>query len=77
MVKARQLSASLEDYLETIFNIISEKGGVRAKDIAEQLEVKAGSVTTALQALAKVGYINYEPYGVVNGGAKVYRSAGG
>lgn len=65
MVESGQLSASLEDYLEAIFNIISGKGAVRAKDIARYLNVKAGSVTTALQALAKTEHINYQPYEVI------------
>ncbi len=60
-----QLSASLEDYLETIFGIFSEKGGVRAKDIAERLGVKAGSVTGALQSLSERKLINYAPYEVI------------
>ncbi len=55
----------MEDYLEAIFNIVSEKGGVRAKDIAKYLGVKAGSVTTALKALAKSNYVNYQPYEVI------------
>ena len=65
MTKAIQLTASLEDYLEAIFSIISSKGGVKAKDIARHLHVKAGSVTTALQALAKSHHINYQPYEVI------------
>lgn len=65
MSKKISLTASLEDYLEAIFNIVSEKGGVRAKDIANHLGVKAGSVTTALQALAKSEHINYQPYDVI------------
>jgi DtxR family Mn-dependent transcriptional regulator len=65
MAQAGQLSASLEDYLEAIFNIIAEKGGVRAKDIAKYLGVKAGSVTTALQALSRTEHINYQPYEVI------------
>ena len=65
MVETTKLSASLEDYLEAILNIISEKGGVRAKDIARYLHVQAGSVTTALQALAKSKHINYQPYEVI------------
>lgn len=70
MAHADNLSASLEDYLEAIFNIVAEKGGVRAKDIARRLGVKAGSVTTALQALAKSDYINYQPYEVITLTAK-------
>lgn len=61
----RKLSASLEDYLEAIYHIVSDKGGVRSKDIAERLGVKAGSVTGALQSLARSGHINYEPYDII------------
>lgn len=65
MTEARPLSASLEDYLEAIFRIASEKGVARAKDIADFLNVKGGSVTGALQALSKDDYINYAPYEVI------------
>lgn len=75
MVKSNQLSASLEDYLETIYNIVSDKGGVRAKDISVSLDVKAGSVTTALQALAKSGLVNYKPYEVITLTAKGLKEA--
>ncbi len=64
--EAKILSASLENYLEAIYQIVSEKGGVRAKDIAKSLGVKAGSVTTALQTLAEGEYINYQPYEVIS-----------
>lgn len=66
MDHVEQLSASLEDYLEAIFHIISKKGGVRAKDIAKHLDVKASSVTAALQTLAKLEHINYRPYEVIS-----------
>ena len=59
------LSSSLEDYLETIFQLQSEKLVARAKDIAEQLDVKSSSVTGALQALAKRKLVNYAPYDVI------------
>lgn len=56
------LSVSLENYLEAIFRLISEKGAARAKDIAKRLKVKRPSVTGALHALSSKGLINYEPY---------------
>ena len=65
MSNQNQLSASLEDYLEAIFWIASEKGAARAKDIADRLGVKGGSVTGALQTLSKSDYINYAPYEVI------------
>lgn len=61
----RQLSASLEDYLEAIFWIIQSKKTARAKDIAKRLRVKASSVTGALQALGEKNYINYTPYDAI------------
>lgn len=65
MSPSEKLSASLEDYLEAIFEIVADKGAVRAKDIADRLSVRAGSVTGALQALAEKHYINYAPYDVI------------
>ncbi|ARN56439.1 DtxR family transcriptional regulator [Sedimentisphaera salicampi] len=65
MSKDKELSASLEDYLEAIFTIIEDKGAVRAKDIAARLNVKAGSVTIALKSLAQTEHINYKPYEVI------------
>ena len=59
------LSASLEDYLETIAHLIDEHRVARAKDIAKRLDVRASSVTSALQALAARKLINYAPYDVI------------
>ena len=65
MVNARNrpsLSASLEDYLEAIFNLATEKNGARSKDIAEALGVARSSVTGALRSLKARGLANYQPY---------------
>ena len=59
------ISASLEDYMEAIFLILRDKQAVRAKDIADRLDVKRPSVTGALQALAREGLISYSPYDVI------------
>lgn len=60
-----QLSASLEDYIEAIYHIITEKQVARGKDIAARLDVSGPSVTEALRALSKKGLINYVPYEVI------------
>jgi len=65
MTAAPSLSASLEDYLEAIYNIIREKNAVRAKDIAARLKVSNASVTGALRTLAKRNFLNYAPYDVI------------
>ncbi len=60
-----KLSASLEDYLEAIFNLAHESQGARSKDIAEALGVARSSVTGALRVLRERGLANYQPYGCV------------
>lgn len=62
MKKTRDLSASLEDYIEAIYHIVNEKHVARSKEIASRLEVSRASVTEALRALARKGLINYAPY---------------
>ncbi len=63
--KNNKLSASLEDYLEAIFNIAGETKVARSKDIAERLEVSKSSVTGALRLLKRKGLANYKPYDYV------------
>ena len=65
MSTAGSITASLEDYLEAIFNIIAEKQAVRPKDIAKRLNVGNSSVTGALRALADKDLIRYAPYDVI------------
>ena len=60
-----ELTSSLEDYLETIYLIISEKEAVRPKDIAKRLNVSNASVTGALKTLSDKGMINYAPYDAI------------
>lgn len=60
-----ELSASLEDYLETIFFLSRDEGKARPKEIAKRMKVRAASVTGALKALAEKGLINYAPYASV------------
>jgi DtxR family Mn-dependent transcriptional regulator len=59
------LSASLEDYLEAIFNLAKESKIARSKDIAKSLGVSRASVTGALRVLKDKGLANYKPYDYV------------
>ena len=62
---AQALTASLEDYLEAIFVIASEKKVARVKEIAKRLGVHKSTVTAALHALADRHLVNYVPYEVI------------
>lgn len=57
-----ELTASQEDYLEAMLELIGQTGNARVRDIAERLNVAKSSVTFALRGLAKRGMVNYEPY---------------
>lgn len=72
----KQLSASLEDYLEAIF-VLSQSGEVaRCKNIAEHLQVARSSVTGALRSLAEKQLIHYKPYGYITLTEKGLHAAG-
>jgi DtxR family Mn-dependent transcriptional regulator len=55
----------MEDYLEAIYHIASEKQAARAKDIADRLKVNKSSVTGALRSLSEKGLVNYAPYDLI------------
>jgi len=64
-VENADLSSSLEDYLEAIFNLAKESKIARSKDIAKSLNVTRASVTGALRVLKEKGLANYKPYDYV------------
>lgn len=61
-----KITASLEDYLEAIYEIIEEKQGVKAVEVAKRLNVKRSSVTEALKNLADKKLVNYGRYDVIS-----------
>ncbi len=59
------LSENLEDYLETILELQKDNTVARVKDIAKNLGVLSGTVTSALRTLSDKGLINYKPYSFI------------
>lgn len=59
------LSASKQDYLETILDFTAEAGQVRSIDIARTLGVSRASVNKSLGFLKDSGLIEHEHYGDV------------
>ncbi len=64
-MKKQKITASLEDYLETIFHLVEKHNAARPIDIAKEMNVGKSSVTEALKSLAEKKLINYEPYSKV------------
>ncbi len=55
----------MEDYLEAVAVLKKKNGVARAGGISNLLNVKASSVTSALNTLAKSGFVLHERYGYV------------
>jgi DtxR family Mn-dependent transcriptional regulator len=60
MAKNDELSASLEDYLESILILEKRNRVARVKEIAEALNVQMPSVSGALKVLRNRGLVHYE-----------------
>lgn len=65
MLRDYDLSSSLEDYLEVIWDLEEINTVARVKDISDRLEVKRSSVTIALRTLGEKGLVNYSPYAII------------
>lgn len=59
------VSASKQDYLETILDFTADAGQVRSIDIARALGVSRASVNKSLGALKEQGLVEHEHYGDV------------
>jgi DtxR family transcriptional regulator, Mn-dependent transcriptional regulator len=55
-------SEQLEEYLESILDIVEKDGIAKTSAIAKCMKVSPASVTEALQTLSDKGYVHYEPY---------------
>lgn len=56
------ISASLEDYVEVIFDLHRKKGLARVADVARRKNVKMASVNNAIKRLAKEDMLTHENY---------------
>ncbi len=56
------LSSAMEDYLEVIYHLEQEHRIARVRDIAERLNVRMSSVTSALRTLSSRGLLKYDPH---------------
>jgi DtxR family transcriptional regulator, Mn-dependent transcriptional regulator len=59
------VSASKQDYLETILDFTADEGQVRSIDIAHALGVSRASVNKSLGVLKESGLVEHEHYGDV------------
>ncbi len=53
---------SKEDYLTTIYRHRNNEGGIKATQLAEQLEISNAAVTDMMKKLSRDGLVNYARY---------------
>jgi DtxR family Mn-dependent transcriptional regulator len=61
----KKISSRVEDYLRSIYEIVTRKGFARIKDIARKLGVKPSTVVEMMKRLDAKGLVVYERYGGV------------
>lgn len=64
-IKDDKLTQSLEKYLLAIFEIVSKTKACRVRDVSNYLKIGGPATSDAIKILAKKGYIDYVPYGVI------------
>jgi DtxR family Mn-dependent transcriptional regulator len=70
-----KMTQSLEDYLESIYVLISENRQAQVRDVAKLLNVKMPSVVKAIHELKKLDLVTQEPYANIELTAKGLRLA--
>lgn len=60
-----ELSYAMEDYLEMICRSCSSNQFIRVNDLATRLNVTPPSVSKMMTKLKDLGYIEFEPYGMI------------
>ncbi len=65
MTQIAELTESLEDYLEVIYELQRAQDAVRVKDVADFAGVSMPSASAAVQSLTERHLVTHEPYGAV------------
>lgn len=61
----KELTASMEDYIEMIYRLSKENGYTRIQELANNLNVQPPSATKMIQKLSEMNLLKYKKYDVV------------
>lgn len=62
MSSPKELSATIEEYLEAIYRLEEKKGSARTGDIAKELNVTLGTITNTIESMEKQRLVRHKPY---------------
>ena len=60
-----KLSARVEDYLRSIYDVTESKGYARIKDLSKEMSLKPSTIVGMMRKLKQCGLISYEKYGEI------------
>ena len=60
------LTPSMEDYLEMIYRCSQSEAFIKLNKLAQKLNVRDSSASKMMKKLGELGFIKYEPYGVIS-----------
>jgi Mn-dependent DtxR family transcriptional regulator len=75
--RKKQETPRAEDYLETVYHLLEDKGYANTVDISDKLEVTPPTVSSMVGKLKSRGYLLHEPYRgmkLTESGEKIARS---
>jgi DtxR family Mn-dependent transcriptional regulator len=58
----KEVTAVVEEYLETVYRLQEKDGVARTSDLVNLLRVAPGTITNTVERLEKEGYIVHDPY---------------
>lgn len=62
MSRTKEVSSTIEEYLEAIYKLEQKKGSAKTGDLAKELKVTLGTVTNTIESMEKQNLIIHRPY---------------
>ena len=58
----KEVSSTIEEYLEAIYKLEEKKGSAKTGDLAKELNVTLGTITNTIESMEKQNLITHKPY---------------
>jgi len=62
MSSKKEVSSTIEEYLEAIYKLEEKKGLAKTGDLAKELNVTLGTITNTIESMEKQSLVSHKPY---------------
>lgn len=62
MSSEKEVTSTIEEYLEAIYRLEEKKGSAKTGDLAKELNVTLGTITNTVESMEKQNLITHKPY---------------